>query len=83
MGIDADIGASHGAASKSQWNWSWPNPAKCTAMPLARKASPEDICRAVRFILESPAVTGQMIAVDAGQHMGVTAVGVAPDDGKA
>ena len=54
-----------------------------SAMPLARKASPEDICRAVRFSLESPAVTGQMIAVDAGQHMGVTAVRVAPDDGKA
>ncbi len=42
-----------------------------TAMPLARQVLPEDICRAVRFILESPAVTGQMIAVDSGQHMGM------------
>ena len=42
-----------------------------TAMPLARKVSPEDICRAVRFIIESPTVTGQMIAVDSGQHMGM------------
>lgn len=42
-----------------------------TAMPLARQVQPEDICRAVVFILESPAVTGQMIAVDAGQHMGM------------
>lgn len=42
-----------------------------TAMPLARQVLPEDICRAVVFILESPAVTGQMIAVDAGQHMGM------------
>ena len=40
-------------------------------MPLARQVQPEDICRAVRFILKSPAVTGQMIAVDAGQHMGM------------
>lgn len=42
-----------------------------TAMPLTRQVLPEDICRAVVFILESPAVTGQMIAVDAGQHMGM------------
>ncbi|MEK9752974.1 MAG: SDR family oxidoreductase [Rhodospirillaceae bacterium] len=42
-----------------------------TAMPLARQVLPEDICRAVVFILDSPAVTGQMIAVDAGQHMGM------------
>jgi NAD(P)-dependent dehydrogenase (short-subunit alcohol dehydrogenase family) len=42
-----------------------------TAMPLARQVQLEDICRAVVFILESPAVTGQMIAVDAGQHMGM------------
>ncbi|MBT6096186.1 MAG: SDR family oxidoreductase [Rhodospirillaceae bacterium] len=42
-----------------------------TAMPLARQVLPEDICRAVRFILDSPAVTGQMIAVDSGQHMGI------------
>jgi len=42
-----------------------------TAMPLARRVKPEDICRAVMFILQSPAVTGQMIAVDAGQHMGM------------
>ncbi len=42
-----------------------------TAMPLARQVLPEDICRAVRFILDSPAVTGQMIAVDSGQHMGM------------
>ena len=41
------------------------------AMPLARQVKPEDICRAVRFILDSPAVTGQMIAIDAGQHMGM------------
>jgi len=40
-------------------------------MPLARQVQPEDICRAVHFILKSPAVTGQMIAVDAGQHMGM------------
>jgi NAD(P)-dependent dehydrogenase (short-subunit alcohol dehydrogenase family) len=32
-------------------------------------ASPEDIAAAVRFILEAKAMTGQMIALDCGQHL--------------
>lgn len=36
---------------------------------LQRGASPEDICGAVRYLLTAPAVTGQMIAVDGGQHL--------------
>ncbi len=36
---------------------------------LKRGTSPEEICRTVRFILESPAMTGQMIALDGGQHL--------------
>ncbi len=32
-------------------------------------AAPEDVCRAVRYLLEASAVTGQMIAVDGGQHL--------------
>ncbi len=39
------------------------------AMPLDRRILPEDICAAVRYILNAPVVTGQMIAVDSGQHM--------------
>ncbi|MGQ0456497.1 MAG: SDR family oxidoreductase [Hyphomicrobium sp.] len=31
--------------------------------------SPEDIAAAVTFILESPSMTGQMIALDGGQHL--------------
>ena len=38
--------------------------------PLGRGASPEEICDAVRFILAAPAMTGQMIALDGGQHLG-------------
>ncbi len=37
--------------------------------PLGRGANPEDIVAAMRFILACPAFTGQMIAVDAGQHL--------------
>jgi len=36
---------------------------------LQRGANPADITAALGFFLESPAVTGQMIAVDGGQHL--------------
>jgi len=36
---------------------------------LGRGADPADICAAVRYLLEAPAVTGQMLAVDGGQHL--------------
>lgn len=39
-------------------------------VPLARPVQPEEICAAVRFLLEAPSITGQMIAVDSGQHLG-------------
>ena len=36
---------------------------------LKRGTALQDICRTVRFILDSPAMTGQMIALDSGQHL--------------
>jgi NAD(P)-dependent dehydrogenase (short-subunit alcohol dehydrogenase family) len=42
------------------------------AMPLGRGTSPEEIAAAVKFILSAPAMTGQMIALDGGQHLGWT-----------
>jgi len=36
---------------------------------LKRGPTPEEIAAAVRFILEAPSMTGQMIALDAGQHL--------------
>lgn len=39
-------------------------------MPLGHGTTPAEICTAVRFILEAPAMTGQMIALDGGQHLG-------------
>jgi NAD(P)-dependent dehydrogenase (short-subunit alcohol dehydrogenase family) len=36
---------------------------------LKRGTSPDEIAAAVRFILASPAMTGQMIALDGGQHL--------------
>lgn len=39
------------------------------AVPLGRGADPADIARAMTFLLDSPAVTGQLICVDGGQHL--------------
>jgi len=36
---------------------------------LGRSSTPEDIARAVRFLVESPAITGVDLAVDGGQHL--------------
>ena len=36
---------------------------------LGHGADPADICAAVRYLLDAPSVTGQMIAVDGGQHL--------------
>lgn len=39
------------------------------ATPLGRGATPGEIAAGVRFILDAPALTGQMIALDGGQHL--------------
>jgi NAD(P)-dependent dehydrogenase (short-subunit alcohol dehydrogenase family) len=44
--------------------------AQCAALPLRRGTTPAEICGALRFILETPSLTGQMIALDGGQHLG-------------
>jgi NAD(P)-dependent dehydrogenase (short-subunit alcohol dehydrogenase family) len=36
---------------------------------LGRGAEPQDVCDAVRYLLEASSVTGQMIAADGGQHL--------------
>jgi NAD(P)-dependent dehydrogenase (short-subunit alcohol dehydrogenase family) len=37
--------------------------------PLRRSSTPADIAHAVRFVLESPAITGTTLLVDGGQHL--------------
>lgn len=37
--------------------------------PLGRASTAEDIARAVRFLIESPAITGTTLLVDGGQHL--------------
>jgi NAD(P)-dependent dehydrogenase (short-subunit alcohol dehydrogenase family) len=40
------------------------------ATPLGRAPGLDELCRALRLILEAPAMTGQMIAIDGGRHLG-------------
>jgi NAD(P)-dependent dehydrogenase (short-subunit alcohol dehydrogenase family) len=42
---------------------------ECRSTLLRRGATVEEVCGAVRFLLETPSVTGQMIALDGGQHL--------------
>ncbi len=37
--------------------------------PLQRSSTPADVARSVRFLLESPAITGTTLIVDGGQHL--------------
>jgi NAD(P)-dependent dehydrogenase (short-subunit alcohol dehydrogenase family) len=46
---------------------------------LKRGTSPEEIAAAIRFILDAPAMTGQMIALDGGQHLAWDASGGSHD----
>ena len=43
---------------------------RCQKIPLRRGTSPDEIAAALRFILAAPAMTGQMIALDGGEHLG-------------
>jgi NAD(P)-dependent dehydrogenase (short-subunit alcohol dehydrogenase family) len=42
---------------------------QCASVPLRRGTSPEEVALALRAILALPSMTGQMIALDGGQHM--------------
>jgi NAD(P)-dependent dehydrogenase (short-subunit alcohol dehydrogenase family) len=43
--------------------------AEAAAVPLGRRTTLDDITRAARYLIDARAVTGQMIAVDGGQHL--------------
>ncbi len=40
------------------------------SLPLRRGPTLDEICAALQFILAAPSMTGQMIALDGGQHLG-------------
>ena len=40
------------------------------SVPMRRSTDPGEIAAAIRFILDAPGMTGQMIALDGGEHLG-------------
>jgi NAD(P)-dependent dehydrogenase (short-subunit alcohol dehydrogenase family) len=44
--------------------------AEAAGVLLQRRASPEEVAAALRYLIDASSVTGQMIAVDGGQHLG-------------
>jgi NAD(P)-dependent dehydrogenase (short-subunit alcohol dehydrogenase family) len=50
--------------SEAQFRREW------SKLPLGRQVIPDEICRAVRFLLDTRSMTGQMIVLDGGQHLG-------------
>ncbi len=51
---------------------------QCASMPLGRGTSPDEVARAALAILALPGMTGQMIALDGGQHLQWQRGGQAP-----
>tara|TARA_B100001123_G_scaffold368374_1_gene429352 strand:- start:233 stop:1030 length:798 start_codon:yes stop_codon:yes gene_type:complete len=43
---------------------------QCLRMPLKRGTTPKEIAETVKFLLCMPAITGQLINLDGGQHLG-------------
>jgi len=43
--------------------------AEAAGTPLARPVPPTEVARALRYLIDAESVTGQMIAVDSGQHL--------------
>jgi NAD(P)-dependent dehydrogenase (short-subunit alcohol dehydrogenase family) len=43
---------------------------QCAELPLQRGAEPAEVAAAVLYLLSARAVTGQMLALDGGQHLG-------------
>jgi NAD(P)-dependent dehydrogenase (short-subunit alcohol dehydrogenase family) len=43
--------------------------AEASSVPLGHGAGPDEIAAALAYLIDAPSVTGQMIAVDGGQHL--------------
>jgi NAD(P)-dependent dehydrogenase (short-subunit alcohol dehydrogenase family) len=41
-----------------------------TETPLKRGTDPQEIYRTLRYFLDAPSVTGQIVALDGGRHLG-------------
>lgn len=51
---------------------------RCTRLPLGRPAALEEIAAALQFLLAARSVTGQLLALDGGDHLATFKAGQAP-----
>lgn len=42
---------------------------QAAAVPLGRSSSPQEVCAALAYLIEARSLTGQMLALDGGQHL--------------
>lgn len=42
---------------------------QAAAVPLGRSSSPDEVCAALMYLIEARSLTGQMLALDGGQHL--------------
>jgi len=63
------VGIGPGPALPSHRQTSRQFAAQAARTPLGRATSPDEIAAAVGYILSAPSLTGQMIALDGGQHL--------------
>ena len=42
---------------------------QCAKLPLKQCGTPDEIARTIRFLIDMPSMTGQMIALDGGRHL--------------
>jgi NAD(P)-dependent dehydrogenase (short-subunit alcohol dehydrogenase family) len=54
---------------------------EASGVPLGRMVDPYDIAEAVLYLARAKSVTGEMIAVDSGQHIGWQTPDIIPDEG--
>lgn len=61
------IGPGHSLQNEREKDEKFKNAIKNT--PLKHSAPPEELCNALDFILKSPSLTGQILAMDGGKHL--------------
>ncbi len=59
-----------GPALKSKFQTNKQFEAQCKKMPLGIGTNPEEIGKTILFLISSSSITGQMIVLDGGQHLG-------------
>lgn len=61
-----------GPTLKNEWQSEDKFAQQCALLPLKKAISLEDISNTVEYLIQTSSITGQMIAVDGGQHLGWT-----------